>query len=83
MTIPLINGCGQIKYLTYDCPTIEPVAKIDRIFLKTDSNSQLTQRSSYDAVHMLKKHRIKENYNDVEIKRLRETINKIKERDEK
>ena len=74
--IPLISGCGQKVYVHTECPTIEPVKKIEQVPLHTDANGQLTVESSYDAVTMIKKHRIKEEYNDNEIRGLRELVEK-------
>lgn len=83
LTALILSGCGQTVYLSTECPTIEPVSKIEHLKLETDANAQLTQESSYNAVTMIKQYRVKENYNDNEIKALRTKVDEIKNRGSK
>ena len=77
----LISACGQKIYLSTECPTIEPIDKIERLKLLTDDNSQLDANSSYNAIVMIRQYRIKEKYNDGEIKALRIKVNELKDKE--
>jgi len=74
----LLTGCSQKAYVFNECPTIKPLKKIENIDLVTDENGSLTLISSYKAITLIRKLRVKEKYYDTETIRLNEKIKEFK-----
>jgi len=77
--ILLINGCTEKIFYTHDCPTVNPLKKVERKILHTDSSGQLTQESSYAAVVMINKYKNNEEYYISETTRLKEKVKELKD----
>jgi len=80
LTAVLLTGCSQKVHVFNECPTIKPLNKIENIDLVTDKNGSLTLISSYKAITLIRKLRVKEEYYDIETKRLNEKIKEFKEK---
>lgn len=76
MLILLISGCAKVFY-THNCPVVEPLKKVDRVKLYTDSNGQFTARSSYDAKELIDKYEISNEYYRTETIRLKKAVGEM------
>jgi len=71
LTVILLTGCSQKAYVSHDCPTIKALDKIEECDeFTTNATGGFSPSEAYRAVMCLKKHGIKENYYDIETKRL-------------
>jgi len=74
----LLTGCSQKVHIFNECPTVKPLNKVENIDLITDKDGGLTLISSYKAVTLIRKLRVKEKYYDTETARLNEKVAELK-----